>query len=193
MDSKTLGRSLAVGDVVFVLIDLFFFRKVAKDTLSWTNHVGIVTSIDGDEVIVSESTFPFSKHTKLSTFIKRSKDGRVVVKRLPTPITAAQQEAIRTAANARLWRFYDGGFNLASRKQFCSRFVHEVLKEALGTELGKVQTLRELLAENPNADMRFWRMWYFFNIPWERKTVTPASQINDNTLLTVFDGNARVA
>ena len=190
MDSKTLGKSLAVGDVVFVHIDVLPFRKVARDTGSWTNHVGIVTSIDGAEPIVSESTFPFSKHTLFTKFIQRSKDGRVVVKRLPNPISPLQQEAIRMAANARLRKFYDGGFNLASRKQFCSRFVYEVLMEALAIPLGKIQTLRALLGENPQADMRFWRLWYFGFIPWERQTITPASQLVDETLLTVFDGHA---
>ncbi len=188
MDSKTLGPMLAVGDIVFVRIGVYFFRKVATDTLSWTNHVGIVTSIDGDEPIVSESTVPWSKHTKLSTFLKRSEGGRVTVKRLPQALTLEQQEAIRIAANTRLRKFYDAGFNLQSRKQFCSRFVYEVLSEALGVSLGKVQTLRELLTENPAADMRFWRLWYLGRIPWARETVTPASQLNHEGLVTVFDG-----
>ncbi|MFZ4540994.1 MAG: YebB family permuted papain-like enzyme [Rickettsiales bacterium] len=189
MDSKTLGQSLAVGDIVFVHIDILPFRKIACDTMSWTNHVGIVTSIDGGEPIVSESTFPFSKHTKLSAFLKRSKDGRTTIKRLPQPITPEQQHAIRMAANKRLRKFYDTGFNLASRRQFCSRFVHEILKEALDVQVGKPQNLRELLTENPDADMRFWRLWYFGRIPWERTTVTPASQLNDPALTVVFDGN----
>lgn len=189
MDSKTLGAALAVGDIIFVHIDVLPFRKIARDTMSWTNHVGIVTDITGAEPIVSESTFPFSKHTPLSTFIRRSKDGRVTVKRLPHPLSEAQQAAIRAASEKRLRRFYDTGFNLGSRKQFCSRFVYEIMKEALGLEIGKVQTLRVLLDENPNADMRFWRLWYFGRIPWTRETVTPASQHIDPQLVTVFEGN----
>lgn len=186
---RTLAAQLAVGDIVFVHIGVFFFAKVAKDTGSWTNHVGIVTDISGDEPIICESTIPFSKRTKLSKFIRRSKDHRVAVKRLPQPLSAEQKAAIRKAAEKRLGRFYDTGFNLMSRKQFCSRFVYEVMKEALGLEVGKVQTLRVLLDENPHADMRFWRLWYFGRIPWERETVTPASQIHDPRLQTVFDGN----
>lgn len=189
MDSKTLGASLAVGDIVFVHIDVLPFRKIARDTMSWTNHVGIVTDISGAEPTVSESTFPFSKHTPLSKFVKRSKDQRATVKRLSQPLTPEQQAALRDAAGKRLGRFYDTGFNLVSRKQFCSRFVYEIVKETLGLEVGKVQTLRVLLDENPNADMRFWRLWYFGRIPWERETVTPASQLNDPTLVTVFDGH----
>jgi len=189
MDSKTLGSSLAVGDIVFVHIDALFFSKVARDTGSWTNHVGIVTDISNGEPIICESTVPFSKRTKLSRFIARSKDRRVTVKRLSHPMNQAQQAAIQKSAKKRLYRLYDGGFNLASRKQFCSRFVYEVVKESLDIELGKVQTLRTLLDENPDADMRFWRLWYFGRIPWERKTVTPASQLNDPQMETVFEGN----
>ena len=191
MDSKTLGHSLAVGDIVFVHIGALFFSKVAQDTGSWTNHVGIVIDITGAEPIVAESTVPLSKRTKLSKFIGRSKDGQVAIKRLPYTLDTTQQSAIKRAAEKRLMRLYDGGFNLASRKQFCSRFVHEVMKEALGIELGKVETLRELLDANPQADLGFWRLWYFGRIPWERKTVTPASQLNDPRLTTVFDGNVR--
>lgn len=189
MQPDNLKKSLAVGDIIFVHIGALFFSKVARDTGSWTNHVGIVTDVSGAEPIVCESTIPFSKRTKLSTFIKRSKDGRVTIKRLPEPLTPTQQQTIRDAASKRLWRLYDGGFNLVSRKQFCSRFVYEVVKEALGIEVGQVQTLRTLLDENPHADIRFWRIWYFGRIPWTRETITPASQLNDPQLATIFEGN----
>ncbi len=191
MDTKTLSQSLAVGDIVFVHIGALFFSKVAQDTGSWTNHVGIIIDISGKEPIVAESTVPLSKRTKLSKFIGRSRDGQVTIKRLSYALDKAQQSNIRKAAQKRLMRIYDGGFNLASRKQFCSRFVYEVTKEALGIELGKVETLRELLDANPQADLRFWRMWYFGRIPWERKTVTPASQLNDPQLVTIFEGNIK--
>ncbi|MBB7319210.1 hypothetical protein HEM98_020950, partial [Escherichia coli] len=28
---------------------------------------------------------------------------------------------------------------------------------------------------NPNAKLTFWKFWFLGSIPWERKTVTPAS------------------
>ena len=90
------------------------------------------------------------------------------------------------------WRMgilYDTGFNLHSKRQFCSRYVHEILKDATGTEVGEVETLRSLFTKNPKAHISFWRFWYFFTIPWDRETITPASVYNDRQLQTVFEGS----
>lgn len=42
-----LGKKLEVGDVVFVRIPFAPFTEVAKTTMSWTNHVGIVVDVSG--------------------------------------------------------------------------------------------------------------------------------------------------
>jgi hypothetical protein len=42
-----LGRSLAVGDIVFTRIGAYPFRKVADATGTWTNHVGSVLHSPG--------------------------------------------------------------------------------------------------------------------------------------------------
>jgi hypothetical protein len=57
--------------------------------------------------------------------------------------------------------------------------------------LGEVEDFSTLLKRNPQADQQFWKMWYFGDIPWERKTVTPASLLNDAKLHVVFDGHAQ--
>ena len=92
----------------------------------------------------------------------------------------------KRAADKRHGKLYHLGFKYESQRQFCSKFVYQVYKEALGIELGKVQTLEQLLEENPQASVRFWRCWYLGFIPWQRKTITPASQIADPQLTTVF-------
>jgi hypothetical protein len=84
--------------------------------------------------------------------------------------------------------FYDTGFDLHSRRQFCSRFVHEVIEEATGVRVGEVETFSQLLAKQPDANVRFWRFWYFGHIPWSRETVTPASLLHSPALGIVFDG-----
>jgi hypothetical protein len=43
--------------------------------------------------------------------------------------------------------------------------VYDVYKNALGVEVGNLQTFRQLLAENPNVTLTFWRLWYFGFIP----------------------------
>ena len=183
-----LARSLQVGDIVFTRIGAYPFRKVAEATGTWTNHVGIVLDISGKEPVIGESRFPFSGSTTLSRFVARSAGGRVAVMRLPTPLTEAQQIAIVAAAAQREHVFYDTGFDARSHRQFCSRYVREVLQEGAGVEVGRVETFRRLLAEAPQADAGFWRVWYFGSIPWQRETVTPASVLHTPGLQTIFDG-----
>ena len=186
-NNSTLSQQMQVGDIVFICIDILPFRKVAKDTGSWSNHVGIVIDIVDKQPVIAESTFPFSTTTTLDRFIKRSRHGRIAVYRLKDGLAEVHHDSLRQAAQKRMGIFYDAGFNLHSRKQFCSRFVHEVLQEAANIKLGKVQTLEELFRHNPNADLLFWRLWYFGLIPWQRQTITPASIMNNPDLQLIFD------
>ena len=185
-----LGARLKVGDAVFIRIPLLPFRKVADTTSSWTNHVGIVVDTSGAEPLIAESRVPFSGTTSWSRFVRRSDGGRVALARLKADLDPDEQEHLRQAARKRYGILYDTGFNLHSRRQFCSRFVREVLHEAKGVQLGEVESFSTLLARNPQADQKFWRVWYFGSIPWQRETVTPASLLRDDRLEIYFDGSA---
>jgi hypothetical protein len=187
---QELGKRLEVGDVVFIRIPSQPFTQVSDTTSSWTNHVGIVSDVSGAEPVIAESRVPLSGETAWSDFVKRSESGRVAVTRLDAPLDARQQAKLKQAVVARSGILYDTGFDLHSPRQFCSRFVREVLGEATGVELGEVETFATLLQRNPQADQTFWRMWYFGDIPWQRETVTPASLLRDDRLVTYFDGYA---
>lgn len=189
----TLGPTLAVGDVVFTRIPFAPFTKITQVTGGWSNHVGVVIDVSGAEPLIAESKVPLSKITPLSSFVRRSDRGRVAILRPSEPLGTAQQTRLRHAVDARLHVLYDTGFDLASPRQFCSRFVREVLAEATGTSYGETQRLIDLLTSNPDADQRFWTLWYFGRIPWQRVTVTPESMRRDHRLHTVFDGNAQTA
>jgi hypothetical protein len=185
-----LGKRLEVGDVVFIRVPIPPFTEVASTTGSWTNHVGIVVDVSGKEPLIAESRFPLSGQTSWSHFVKRSDMGRVAITRLPVPLDQKQQSKLKHAVDERRGIFYDTGFDLHSHKQFCSRYVREVLNEAAGIELGSVKNFATLLKNNPQADQRFWRTWFFGSIPWERETVTPASLLRDGRMHFVFDGRA---
>lgn len=184
----SLASQLQVGDLVFIRVSALPFREVAAATGSWTNHVGIVVAADGSEPVIAESTFPLSRRGGLARFLARSEDGRVAVNRLNAPLSPAQQQTLALAAQKRMGIFYDTGFDLHSRRQFCSRFVHEVMREATGIEVGQAETFGAMLAQNPGTRLGFWRLWYFGHIPWQRETVTPASVLNSAQLHAVFDG-----
>lgn len=183
-------NDLAIGDVVFIRIDVKPFREVAAVTDTWTNHVGVVVSIDGEEPLIAESTFPFSRETTLAKFIRRSQDGRFAIARLKAPLSQLQRQGIVYAAQRRYGVFYDTGFDIHSRRQFCSRFVREVIAEASGVELGEVESFQTLFASHPNANLGFWKVWYFGRIPWTRETITPASLLRSAELRILYDGSA---
>lgn len=188
---RELGSRLKIGDVVFIRIPLLPFRKVADTTLSWTNHVGVVVDVSGKEPMIAESRVPFSGQTSWARFVARSGGGRVALARLNGELDGEQQQTLQRAARKRYGILYDTGFNLHSRRQFCSRYVREVVYEATGNTLGEVENFSTLLAHNPHADQKFWRLWYFGAIPWQRETVTPASLLQDDKLHVYFDGYAR--
>ena len=183
-----LAPAVSVGDVVFIRVAARPFREVAAATDSWTNHVGIVTDTSGEEPLIAESTFPLSRTTKLSKFVARSEGGRVAVVRLKAALTAEQSQQIVVAAQRRTGILYDTGFDLHSRRQFCSRYVREVIEEATGVRVGEVETFAALLTRHPQTKLGFWRVWYFGQIPWQRVTVTPASLLRSAELAPVFDG-----
>jgi hypothetical protein len=187
---RTLAPSLNVGDVVFIRVGARPFREVAAATDSWTNHVGIVIDTAGDEPLVAESTFPLSRTTPLSKFAARSEGGRLAIARLKAPLSDSQRRQLVAAAERRAGIFYDTGFDLHSRRQFCSRYVREVIEEATGVRVGEVETFATLLTRRPQTDLGFWRVWYFGQIPWQRETVTPASLLRSPELVPVFDGIA---
>jgi hypothetical protein len=185
---RELEGLLRVGDVVFTRIPHVPFTQVADATRTWTNHVGIVVGFNRLGAVMAESRVPLSCRTLFSFFARRSAQGRVAVLRPRQPLSKEDIRRLRGAVRARLGRLYDTGFSLNSRRQFCSRFVREVLQESTGLEVGEVETLRDLLARNPQADLRLWKLWYFGRIPWERATVTPASLYASPSLSVVFDG-----
>lgn len=185
---RQLAGQLAVGDLVFIRVPTPPFMQVADATGSWTNHVGVVIDPAGT---IAESRFPICGTTSLHRFLRRSTRGRVAVARLPRPLTAMEQQSLSTAVRRRAGIIYDTGFNLHSRRQFCSRYAREVLFEATGERVGTVQSFAELLGERPEAPVWFWQVWYLGRIPWQRQTVTPASVLSSAALEIVFDGHAR--
>ena len=178
---------LAVGDVVFIRIRAKPFHAIATVTRSWTNHVAVVLDVEGKEPLIGESRFPFSGTTTLSRFLARSEGGRYALARLHHPLTVEQQVRLKTAAQRRHGIHYDTGFDLHSSGLFCSRYVSEVLADATGIQVGEVQTFADLLVQQPDANLAFWKLWYFGRIPWTRETVSPASLLRSPKLQLLHD------
>lgn len=184
LEKEVLGE-IQEGDILFISIDSFLYKQVAKGTGSWCSHVGFAIK-EGDDWFVLESALPFVTKCPLRKFLKRTCNSEFAMRRLKSGLTNDQIEALKKNANKRMGKLYHLGFKYDSSREFCSKFVHNVFKETLSIEIGKVQTLKELLEENPQASVGFWRAWFFGFIPWSRRTVTPASQLVDEKLVTVL-------
>ncbi|MCO4792410.1 MAG: hypothetical protein KC493_01765 [Bacteriovoracaceae bacterium] len=193
---KKIAKS---GDILFIsLPGHAFYEKVEKAMNHWATHVGMVLKNDNDELFVSESTYPFSKDTSFCKFVDRAK-GKVAVSRLRgIALNSRDLLDLRVSSKKRLGVYYHLGFKLDSSKQFCSKFVWEIYKEALGIEVGKIETFQDILDTHEDPQRReeaikFFKFWFFHwaipgspSIPWERRTVSPKSQYEDSDLKTIY-------
>lgn len=184
---EDINDEIREGDIIFIRVPNFLYRRVADTTMSWTSHVGFVYGRENGEWIIAESSFPLSKKCGLKRFIERSENALISVRRLEDSLTEDQLEALREAADRRMKKRYHLGFRYDSQKEFCSKFVHDVFNEAMGIKIGEFETFRDLIHRNPDSPMFFWKTWFFGFVPWDRRTITPASLYESNILTTVYD------
>lgn len=163
------------GDIVFTCIGAALFGQISTASQCWCNHVGVIVGHNGCDYLVAESRVPLSGVTTLSRFIQRSAGQRYTIKRLRGGLSTEQKLAIMEQIPPRLNKFYHTGFKYNSSRQFCSKFVFDIYKDALCTSVGEIETFKQLLDSNPDAKLTFWKCWFLGSIPWGRKTVTPAS------------------
>ncbi len=184
--SETERAALQSGDIVFISVRSPVYRQIAKTCRSWDSHVGIIFRETNGELVVAESRVPVSSYTTLDKFLARSENGRYAIRRLIGGLSNGQDTKLRAEADGRMGRAYHTGFNFDSSREFCSKFVYCTYRDALGIEVGRLETFRELLAGNPETPIIFWRLWFFGFIPWKRRTVTPTSQLRSPLLQTVM-------
>jgi Permuted papain-like amidase enzyme, YaeF/YiiX, C92 family len=179
-------KYIAEGDVVFTSNHNYLFRRVERDTLTWTSHVGVAFKNDLEEWVIYESTWPKSKITPLCEFMQRSYEDRVEIKRFSTDLAASQIRIMKMAATRQLDLSYDQGFDYEDdKKSFCSKFVYKTY-QAVSIEMGSLHTFQQVFDENPDIDLSFWKTWFFGRIPYERVTISPAQQIRDGKFRSVF-------
>jgi hypothetical protein len=186
-----VGPRLREGDIIFICVNHTLYRKIAETSQSWESHVGILFRDAAGAWMMAESTFPLARFTPLEKFLAQSKYGRFMVRRLRDGLSQEEVQRLRTAAESRMGKAYHPGFNYDSPRLYCSKFVYDSYLEATGQRIGRIETFRDLIQENPSAPVGFWRFWFLGMIPWERRIVTTASQLRSPELVTVFDSEKR--
>jgi hypothetical protein len=182
-----LQNKIQPGDIVFIRISNFLYRRVADTTMSWTSHVGFVYGKEDGNWMIAESAIPVSRKCTLKRFIERSEDAQISIRRLKKSLTSHEISTLKQAADKRMNISYHTGFRYHSKKQFCSKFVHDVYKEAIGIQIGEFETFKDLLNKNPDSPMGFWYTWFFGFVPWDRVTITPATQYKSDKFETVYE------
>ena len=113
------------------------FKCVVINAVSYT-HL-IIIGHNGEDFLVAESRVPLSTITTLSRFIKRSANQRYAIKRLDAGLTEQQKQRIVEQVPSRLRKLYHTGFKYESSRQFCSKFVFDIYKEALCIPVGEIE------------------------------------------------------
>lgn len=182
-----LNSLLAPGDIVFIATPNFIYRRIARDTESKASHVGIVFYDQQQGWLVAESRVPLACYTPLAHFLARSDAGWYAIRRYQNGLTPEQVECLRQACDARMGIAYEPGFSYESKRLFCSKLVYEVYQEALGISIGELETLDQICKKSGQISLLFWRLWFLGRIPWQRLTITPASQLNSPLLQTICE------
>jgi len=184
-----IASNPTVGDLVFTRIGGPVFTRVAATTESWTSHVGIIVDYRHGDWMVAESGVPVVRETPLREFIGHSVNQEFSIQRLRREPTGEEKALMLKFADAQMGRVYSLGFDLQSKKTFCSKFVHDVVYASTRQSIGEVETFDHLLHRNPAAPLAFWRVWFLGSIPWQRMTITPASELNSPLLKLVVKNN----
>jgi len=201
VDCELVRAHLRPGDIVLIGLDSAFFKKVARTTNSWVSHVGLAIHDSKRGWLIYESAIPVARATPLCDYVGRAAPGELAIRRLPSLAESDLPFLVREA-QARLGVLYHQGFDYDSRRQFCSKFVHDVFLNGLAhsgklAKIGEIQTFREVF-EHARAVLppalfeelhSFWSNWFIpiGGIPMDRRTVTPHSQYIDADLDTVMD------
>jgi hypothetical protein len=151
--------------------------------------VGIIVDYQHGDWIVAESGIPCVRKTPLRKFLGRSVNQAFSIRRLKTEPSYEEKCAMLKFADSQMGKFYSLGFDLQSRKTFCSKFVHDAVFESTHQSIGEVETFDHLLHRNPDAPLTFWRTWFFGFIPWQRTTITPASELDSPLLRCVIQNH----
>jgi len=150
-------------------------------------HMGIIF-VESDGPVVLEAVGPV-KRTSLAEWIRRGEGGRFVVKRLSDAQAQLTSDAIarlKIAGDRYTGRPYDLRFEWSDERIYCSELVWKMYKEALGLEIGELETFRDFDLSDPavagKVEERFGA-----RIPLEEKVISPASMFESDRLMTVFD------
>ncbi len=142
-------RKLKSGDIIFQTSKSQQSKAIQLATHSKYSHVGIVY-VEDDNILVYEAVQPV-KLTPLHEWIKRGENKHFVVKRIKESnklLTNSNLMKMKSVGEKFIGKNYDIYFEWSNDKIYCSELVWKIYKEAIGVEIGKLQTLSEFDLED---------------------------------------------
>ncbi|VWC20348.1 hypothetical protein BLA23254_05765 [Burkholderia lata] len=124
---RTLAASAHVGDLVFIREAASARRDAAGPAGAWANRFGIVVDTSGDEPVIAEPGFAWTKLTPLSRFVAHTDGGRIALARRVAAPTVDAQRQVQSTAEERIDALLGNRFNLRTRRGFCADYVSDVL------------------------------------------------------------------
>jgi len=184
--SYSQNAALHNCDIIFQTSKSSQSKAIQIATKSKYSHMGIVYR-KGDALFVFEAIQPV-KLTPLADWINRGKNAHYVVKRIKNAasiLTAEKLSAMKKFGNHFLGKDYDLYFEWSDDKIYCSELVWKIYKEALGIEIGELETLGEFDLTNEIVRAKM-KERYGDDVPLDEKVISPVAIFESDKLITVF-------
>lgn len=175
------------GDIIFHTSTSSQSEALRRAMDSPYTHMGIIF-VESEGPVVLEAVGPV-KRTPLAEWIKRGEGGRFVVKRLAHAQGRLTSDAIgrlKEVGDRYAGRPYDPFFEWSDERIYCSELVWKMYKEALGLEIGELETFRDFDLSDPVVSKKLEER-FGTRIPLDEKVISPASMFESDRLMTVFD------
>jgi len=175
------------GDIIFQTSKSSQSKAIQIATKSKYSHMGIIYK-EGDNYFVYEAT-QLVKLTPLKEWIARGENQHYVIKRLKnanellTPESLKKMKKIGERFNNKNYDLY---FEWTDDRIYCSELVWKIYKEAIGIEIGELETLKDFDLSNDIVNKKV-RERYVDHIPLDEKVISPAVMFNSDKLETVIE------
>lgn len=177
---------LQTGDLVFQTSTSSQSEAIQLATNSPYSHMGIVFEMSG-RIWVFEAVQPVEA-IPLRDWINRGKDRKFVAKRLKKAETLLDKTGkvrLQLEAEKHVGKDYDLLFSWTDEQMYCSELVWKMYRDALGIEVGELQSLRDFDLSHPKVQSTL-KARYGKEIPLEDTVISPAA-VFDSKLLELVE------
>ena len=173
------------GDIIFQTSKSSQSKAIQLATGSVYSHMGIVYK-KSDGYYVYEAVQPV-KLTPLKQWIDRGKDKHFVLKRLKNAtelLTSKALKKMKEVGDRYKGKNYDLLFEWSDDKMYCSELVWKIYKEALGIEIGNLETLSSFDLSHKLVKQKM-KERYGTKIPLNEKVISPVAMFESKYLVPV--------